>query len=468
MLGVAMYTTIKTLWEQGCSKLSIAKMTKLDWKTVNKIINLVKQSIDEIKKKPHPSMLDPYKGQILEWLEQDLSGIRIHEKLTELGVTISYSSIKHHISNIKGQRDICVRFHTGPGIEVQVDFGYVGYQLDENNKLRKAWVFNMRLCFSRLDYYEIVFDQTVATFIKCHINAFEYFGGVVEVVKIDNLKSAIIEANFYEPIYQKQYLQFAQHYKFNSVPCRVRQPQEKGKTESGIKFFKSNFIKGRNFESYTERNIVLKSWLEKSNSRIHGTTRKQPRELFELQEKCCLKPLPIEKFKLNSVGTRLVGKDCHVYIDYSYYSVPYKYCGKMVEIEVEEKLIKIYYEGQQLTIHLKATEKGQFITEESHYPPFKLITSKKNKQHYQDKMIAIGNHAAEFFLLANKEQPYHWMNTVRGILSLNKIYAAEVINQSCERAMVFNAISYRSVKNICASGCYTLPIDFNHQKEFAI
>ena len=56
MLGVAMYTTIKTLWEQGCSKLSIAKMTKLDWKTVNKIINLIKQGVNEIKKKPHPSI----------------------------------------------------------------------------------------------------------------------------------------------------------------------------------------------------------------------------------------------------------------------------------------------------------------------------------------------------------------------------------------------------------------------------
>ena len=201
----------------------------------------------------------------------------------------------------------------------------------------------MRLCFSRLDYYEIVFDQTVATFIKCHINAFEYFGGVPEVVKIDNLKSAIIEANFYEPIYQRQYLQFAKHYTFSSVPCRVRQPQEKGKIESGIKFFKCNFIKGRNFTSCTERNLILKSWLEKSNSRIHGTTRKPPIELFKAQEESCLKPLPAEKFKLNSVGTRSVGKDCHIYIDYSYYSVPYKYCGKTVEIEVEEKLVKIFY-----------------------------------------------------------------------------------------------------------------------------
>ena len=142
MIGVAMYTTIKTLWEQGCSKLSIAKMTRLDWKTVNKVIKLIEQNINQITKKPHPSILDSYKEQILEWLEHDLSGVRIHEKLTELGVKISYSNTKHYIAKLRGRNNICVRFHTGPGIEAQVDFGYLGYQLDENNKLRKAWVFN--------------------------------------------------------------------------------------------------------------------------------------------------------------------------------------------------------------------------------------------------------------------------------------------------------------------------------------
>ena len=211
--------------------------------------------------------------------------------------------------------------------------------------------------------------------------------------------------------------------------------------------------------------MILKSWLEKSNSRIHGTTRKQPIELFASQEKACLKPLPIERFKLNSVGTRLVGKDCHIYIDYSYYSVPYKYCGKIVEIEVEEKLVKIFSDGQQIAIHQKATDKGQFITEEAHYPPFKLITSRKNKQYYQEKMVAIGTYAAEFYLKTIKEQPYCWLNTIRGILSLNKIYSAEIINQSCERAIAYNALSYRSIKSICASGCYNMPIDLNHFKE---
>ena len=89
-----------------------------------------------------------------------------------------------------------------PGEEAQVDFGYLGMSPDDTGKRKKTWVFNMRLSYSRLDYFEKVYDQKVETFIAAHIHAFEFFGGIPEYVKIDNLKAAILEANFYEPIYQ--------------------------------------------------------------------------------------------------------------------------------------------------------------------------------------------------------------------------------------------------------------------------
>jgi transposase len=69
----------------------------------------------------------------------------------------------------------------------------VGLTLDNNAKKRKTWIFNMRLSYSRLDYYEKVYDQRVETFIQCHINAFAYFGGVPGTVRIDNLKAAILD-----------------------------------------------------------------------------------------------------------------------------------------------------------------------------------------------------------------------------------------------------------------------------------
>ncbi|MCG8541830.1 MAG: hypothetical protein MJA82_18105 [Clostridia bacterium] len=98
-------------------------------------------------------------------------------------------------------------------------------------------------CYSRLMYSEIVFNQEVKTFIKCYENTFRYFGVVPKTVKIDNLKTAILEANFYEPVCQREYEELSKYYGFISIPCRVRTPTDKAKIESGVKYVKNNFFK---------------------------------------------------------------------------------------------------------------------------------------------------------------------------------------------------------------------------------
>jgi transposase len=234
MIGVAMYTTIETLWKKHQNKALIARLVGHDWKTVAKRVKEIEEGKEYQLKKPHPRILDPYQEEILKWLEEDLSGVRIHEKIQQKGVKVGYSTVKDYLSSIKKREKVFLRIHTLPGEEAQVDFGYVGYT-PYRSKRRKTWVFNMRLSYSRLDYYEVVYDQRVETFILCHIHAFAFFGGIPRYIKIDNLKSAILEASFYQPIYQELYRNCAHHYGFQPLPCRVRRPNDKGKVESGIK-----------------------------------------------------------------------------------------------------------------------------------------------------------------------------------------------------------------------------------------
>jgi transposase len=458
MLGVAMYITIETLYKQGLNKTEIARVTKHDWKTIDKVIKAI-SSGSYPEKKPHLSKLDNYKEKILEYLESDLSAVRVYELLSELGCPLSYSSVKTYIRSLKGRSDICIRFHTNPGEEAQVDFGYVGKLPDNQGKIRKAWVFNMRLSYSRLDFYKVVFDQKVETFIQCHIDAFNYFGGIPALVRIDNLKAAILEANFYQPIYQSLYKQFADYHSFEIIPCRVRKPQEKGKVESGIKYIKNNFFAGRKFTSNLELNIQLESWLnDKCNVRIHGTTRKVPRELFEEKERSCLKSLPNEPFRQIEVGSRKVYRDCHTYIDYSYYSVPFDYVGKDVDFELDEVFVRVFYEGKQIALHERCKHKGQFATQEIHYPSYKLPFSGTNKNRLEDKMKNIGQYANQLFSILLVEQPNHWYQTTHGILSLQKKYSKQVIDAACHRGLSYGAIKYQQIKSICESGCYNLPI----------
>lgn len=461
MLREAMYTTIQTLWNKGNNKSEISRLTGHDWKTVNKVINAIKSGKTVPLRKPHYRILEPYTQEIINWLEIKLSAVRIHEELLKLGLSVGYSTIKDYISLIKKNTDIFIRIHTEPGEEAQVDFGYVGYTIDNHGKRRKTWVFNMRLSYSRMDFYKKVYDQKVETFIICHMEAFKYFNGIPKRVKIDNLKAAILEANFYEPVFQRLYKDFADYYGFESIPCRVYQPNDKGKVESGIKYVKNNFFKGRTFKNSADVDNQLKNWTQKANNRTHGTTKKVPREVFEEHENKHLLKLPLTEFNLAKVGIRKVYHDCHIFINHNYYSVPFAYVGKEVEIEIGNNLVKIYHNQSLITTHPESKSKGEFITNKSHYPRYKCISNTEFQEKYQAKMSNIGEHAEQLFFSILENKNNSWIRPIQGILSLTKKYPSEIINLSCQRALAFNAYEYQIVKNICKNGSYNLPLEFN-------
>mgnify|MGYP000254881516 CR=1 FL=1 len=458
MIGVAMYTTIKTLWKKHKNKSLIAKLTGHDWKTVAKRVKEIEQEKEYQHKKPHPRILDPHHEQILKWIEEDLTGVRIHEKIQQKGVKVGYTTVKDYLALIKKKEKIFMRIHTSPAEEAQVDFGYVGYT-SYQGKRRKTWVFNMRLSHSRLDYYEVVYDQKVESFIRCHIHAFYFFCGIPQYIKIDNLKSAILEANFYEPVYQELYRNFANYYGFHPLPCRVRRPNDKGKVESGIKYVKGNFFLGRYFKDEQDVKRRLRIWNQRINQRIHGTTRKIPREVFEKEEKTQLLPLPQEEFAMAKVGTRKVYHDCHIYVDYNYYSVPFSYVGKTVEINLTEKLLKISYQGKEIATHLRLAGRGNFSTSNSHYPAYKRYCETEYQERYQAKMAQIGSYCEQLFFLILEEHPRGWHRPVAGIISLKKQYSNDVIEASCKRACYYGITQYSVIKNICHNGSYLLPLE---------
>ena len=255
------------------------------------------------------------------------------------------------------------------------------------------------------------------------------------------------------------YLSFADYYHFRPLPCRIYHANDKGKVESGIKYIKDNFFKGRTFSSGTELSKKLREWLEKANRRIHGTTRKVPLEVFEEKEKDKLKTLPKERFTLSKVGTRKVYHDCHIYVDYNYYSVPYQYVGQEVDIELTENLLKVSHNGKDIAIHPRLAGKGNFSTKNSHYPKHKRYTDVQYQQIYKAKMEEIGPYAEKIFNLIVEERPNHWGRIVKGILSLKGRYPNSIIEAACRRAYCFGIASYQVVKRICKNGAYTLPLE---------
>lgn len=465
MLGDAMYTTIETLWNKGLNKSEISRATGHDWKTVSKVIKKIEAGQAAPSKKPHPCILDPYKERILELMEQGLSAVRIYEELTLEGSSAAYPTVKRYVGRIKKRENIFMRIHTKPAEEAQVDFGYAGYTLDNDGKRRKTWVFNMKLSYSRLDFYKKVYNQRVETFIECHIDAFKYFKGVPRCVRIDNLKAAVLQANFYEPVYQHLYRNFSEHYNFQIIPCRVYRPNDKGKVESGIKYVKNNFFAGRIFKSSNDLDKRMFEWQENvCNCRIHGTTRKVPREVFERDEKHLLTLLPDEDFKMIESSKRKVYHDSHIFVKYNYYSVPFEYIGKEVDIHLSRTLLKIFYNNKEVAVHTPLLGKGEFSTISSHYPSYKMYSATEHQEKYQVKMSDVGIYAEQIFFYMLSENPNGWGKSIQGILSLLKKYPKDIVDLACKRALAFNACQYQTIKNICKNGSYNLPVEFNFEE----
>ena len=375
MISEAMKTTIKTLFEKGYNKSQISRMLQIDRKTVRAKL---KESDEELpQKKTRPTILDPHKEYIQIEVNKDIQAKRIFEDLVrDYDYQGSYDTVKKYIHSIREKKSkVYMVLNTQPGEEAQVDFGYIGL-LNINGKKKKAWIFVMTLSYSRYMYVQIVLDQKVQTFINCHKNAFKYFNGVPEIVKIDNLKAAILEADFYEPTIQKDYAAFAAYYGFLAQPCRVYTPTDKGKVESNVKYVKNSCFKGRNFKDIEEAKGFLATWLkDTANKRIHGTTKKVPFEVFSEIEKACLTALPKEDYILSNSQICHVATNCHVCYKSNYYSVPYGYVGKDVQAIEMNGLLRIYSDNKEIALHTIANcEKGKFLTDINHYPHSKNIT----------------------------------------------------------------------------------------------
>lgn len=458
MLGVAMHITIKTLFEKGYSKTKIAGIVGCSRKTVRRALRRMELG-EELRRKRVPSIIDPYEEVVRVKVTQGLTAVRIHQDLQkETSFEGSYSTVKELVRAIKDEAQPVYMHNVSlPGEEAQVDFGYAGRLRDTSGQFRKAWVFSYGLSFSKIDYYEVVFSQAVETFLRSHIHAFHYLGGAPRVIKIDNLKSAVLKAHFYEPEYQREYYLFSKHYGFFPSPSRVRTPTDNAQAECRIKYVKSNFFRGRQFRDIGDCNHQLREWMENtSHQRIHGTTKRRPREFFEQEERRKLQSLPVEDYETSLWLRRKVGSTCHIVFENNFYSVPYAYCGKEVTLQVTESLIKVFErinplsqeEGKLLCTHPRLKGQGKFQTNNAHYPSWKIVSRTEYQEKYRQKMASIGPFAERYFGEILKHQEGYWSKVVHGILYLARKHSSESVELACKRALYYDAYGYRVIKNI--------------------
>jgi transposase len=396
------------------------------------------------------SECEPFRDIITKKLDEGLSAQRIWQDLIgDNGFTGSYSSAKRFVRKLGLTTPLPFRrMECEPGEEAQIDFGSGAWVFD-NGKRRRPHILRVTLSHSRKGYSEPVWRQTTENFIRCLENAFRKFGGVPKRLVIDNLKAAVKNADWFDPDINPKVVEFARHYGTVILPTKPYTPRHKGKVESGVKYVKNNALKGRTFSSIEEQRQFLACWeRDVADTRIHGTTKKQVRRIFDEVERPTLQPLPPEPFPFYHEGKRKVHRDGHVEVAKGYYSVPPEYLGHEVWVRWDSRLVRVF-NGQfkQIAIHPRV-EPGRFNTNRSHLADQKISAVERGAEYMLRKTFGIGNEAGRWAKAMLDNRGIEGIRVLQGFIHLAKKYPAGAINLASKTALNAGMFRLRPLKEL--------------------
>jgi transposase len=266
------------------------------------------------------------------------------DMVTDHGFSGAYNTVKRFVHKLRGskQPQAFGIILTEPGEEAQVDYGTGPMVRDpQTGKYRRTRLFVMTLGYSRKAVRLLVFRSSTRTWAELHETAFRRLGGSCRVLVLDNLKEGVTTPDIYDPTINPLFKDVLAHYSVVAMPCRVRDPDRKGKVEAGVAHAQKTPLKGMRFESLEEAQAYLDQWESRwADTRIHGTTKRQVAAMFA-EEKPFLLPLPLEPFRFYQYGERTVHLDGCVEVDAAYYSVPPGWIGKLVNVQSDSLHVRI-------------------------------------------------------------------------------------------------------------------------------
>lgn len=404
------------------------------------------------------SQCQPYRALILELLERGLSAQRIWQDLRdEHGFADGYQSVQRFVRGLRRHTPLPFRrMECAPGEEAQVDFGKGAplmlppdERLGGKPRYRRTHVLRIVLSHSRKAYSEVVTRQTADDFIRCLENAFWHFGGVPKTLVVDNLKAAVLKADWFDPELNPKLQAFCQHYGTVVLPTRPAMPRHKGKVERGVGYVQDNALKGRTFHSLEEQNRFLAQWEARvADTRIHGTTCRQISQVFEQVERRCLLPLPAGRFPAFREGQRIVNRDGHVEVAKAYYSVPPEFLGATVWVRWDGRVVRIFdQELRQIAIHAQH-ERGRFATAGQHIAPQKRGGIERGAAWWLKKTAAIGPHADCWAQTVLEQRGVHSVRVLMGLASLTRKHSSLAIESACQVACTHGAYRLREVRQL--------------------
>ena len=396
---------------------------------------------------PSGSVCELHREAIEVGLSKGRNAMAIWQDLVDVyGFPGGYQSVKRFVRKLRGTQspEARVVIETAPGEEAQVDYGSGPMvRHAQSGKYRRTRLFVLTLGYSRKSVRLLVFRSSSQTWAELHEQAFRRLGGVTRVVVLDNLREGVLTPDIYDPAINPLYRDVLQHYNIVPLPCRVADPDRKGKVERGVGHAKNTPLKGLRFESLQEAQTYLDHWEQRwADTRIHGTTKRQVAVMFA-EERPALQPLPLEPFRYYQYGERTVHLDGCIEVEAAYYGAPPGWIGRRVRVQWNAHQVRLLNPdtGQLLREHLRQARGGHRIQEEDRSKKTPLGTlqllCRADKAGPQIGALCRGMHGKSGEITVRR---------IQGVLSLAKKYGAATVEDACAAALEVGVCDYRFVR----------------------
>jgi transposase len=405
------------------------------------------------------ALLLAQEGKLKEWLCPGDScgrGIKLTKVLQLLrreGVDVSYPSLRRFaVKRLDyGKGDLTVRMaDVRPGEVAEVDFGKLGLVYDQDaGRERMVFALVVTLVYSRHQYVYLSHSQRTCDFIGGLEEAWSFFGGVPARVVIDNLKPAVKRPDRYEPFFQRTFAEYARHRGFVIDAAVPGEPKGKPHVERQVPYVRENFFRGEKFLSMEHAQREASRWcVETAGTRVHGTTRRRPLEVFEAEERHTLRPLQEGRFDPPEWAEVKVHRDRHIQFMNALYSVPDPHVGKTVTVKAQGGLVRVYAEGRLVKTHQMQRPGGR-STDLADYPGEKAPYAGRDAAGVVARAKECGESVGQMAeKLLEGDFPWARLRQVQKLFRLAGRYGDSRVDAACRRALAFDLVSVPRVEKI--------------------
>jgi len=393
------------------------------------------------------SACEPYREFIEASLAKGRNAMAIWQDLVDdHGFPHRYASVKRFVRGLRQstRSDAHPVITTAPGEEGQVDYGGGPMVRDPHSgKYRRTRQFVFTLAWSRKSVRLLTFSSSARIWAELHEKAFARIGGAPRTVVLDNLREGVLTPDIYDPALNPVYRDALAHYGATPMPCRVRDPDRKGKVESAVAHSQKTPLKGLRFETMEEAQAYLDRWEERwADKRIHGTTKRQVAAMFA-KERPTLLTLPLEPFRYYQYGERTVHLDGCVEVEAAYYSAPPGWMGRRVRVQWNGLHVRLLdpRTGQLLREHLRQPRGAHRIHDEDRSRRTPLTTVQLLAQ-----TAKAGTHIGQFCQTMYNRRGEVAIRRILGVLSLAKKHGVAAVEQACATALEMDVYEYRFVR----------------------